>query len=147
MSQVLTYLDRANLVFQLVFAAELAANLYAHWFWLFARDLWLVFDFVVVSLSLIGLAPMHLPLKLILLCRCARVVRLFRRIDSIKSILTAIACSLLPISGAFLIIFVLSSICQAPKSLSVASRMNGLSCFVPSLFFLLPLSAPRPQSR
>lgn len=69
--QVPLYLDRANLVFQLIFAAELAVNLYAHWFWPFTRDLWLVFDFLVVSLSLVGLAPMRLPLKLILLCRCA----------------------------------------------------------------------------
>ena len=41
--------SKADVAFTIVFAVDLAVNLFAHWFSNFFRDSWCCFDFVVVS--------------------------------------------------------------------------------------------------
>ena len=105
-------LNQLDLVFVVCFTVELAVNLYAHWFWTFVQNPWSLFDLVIVVLSLIGLAPIGLPLSLLLLFRCCRVLRVFGRFKAASAIFSALAKSVIPMASTFLIIFVLSSICE-----------------------------------
>jgi voltage-gated sodium channel len=118
-------LNQLDLVFVLFFTVELAVNLYANWFWTFVQNPWSLFDFAVVGLSLIGLAPIGLPLSLLLLLRCCRVLRVFGRFKAASGIFSALAKSAIPMASTFLIIFVLSSICECRTGGVVIIRVCG----------------------
>ena len=106
------FLDQLDFAFVILFTAELVINMYAHWLKPFIDNPWSVFDLLIVALSLIGLAPIGLPLSLLLLLRCCRVLRIFGKFPSVSSIFSALATSLLPMASTFFIIFVLASICK-----------------------------------
>jgi hypothetical protein len=116
-----SFLSQLDLVFVLFFTAELAVNLYAHWLRPFLRNPWSIFDLLIVGLSLVGLAPIGLPLSLLLLFRCARVLRVFGRFKAASGIFSALAKSSIPMASTFFIIFVLSSICEL-----AAGRLSSL---------------------
>jgi voltage-gated sodium channel len=105
-------LDQLDLLFLIVFSIELGINLYTNWFLPFMRNPWSVFDLIVVGMSLIGLAPTGLPLSLVLLLRCCRVIRIFGRFKAVSSIFSALAASSVPLASTFFIIFVIASICE-----------------------------------
>jgi hypothetical protein len=107
-------LDQLDLLFLIVFAIELGINLFANWFLPFVRNPWSVFDLIVVGMSLIGIAPTGLPLSLVLLLRCCRVLRVFGRFKAVSSIFAALAASAVPLASTFFIIFVIASICKCP---------------------------------
>jgi voltage-gated sodium channel len=104
-------LNKLDLVFVFLFTAELFVNAYSHWMWEFFKNPWSIFDLLVVSLSLLGLAPIGLPLSLLLLFRCCRVLRIFGKFPAVSSIFSALGSSIIPMASAFFIIFVLASIC------------------------------------
>ncbi len=105
-------LDLLDLLFLIVFSIELGINMYANWFLPFIRNPWSVFDLIVVGMSLIGLAPTGLPLSLVLLLRCCRVIRIFGRFKTVSNIFSALAASFVPLASTFFIIFVIASICE-----------------------------------
>jgi voltage-gated sodium channel len=107
-------LDELDTLFLIVFSIEVGVNAYANWFLRFFRNPWSVFDLIVVGLSLIGLAPTGLPLSLVLLLRCCRVLRVFGRFRAVSSIFSALAASAVPLASTFFIIFVFASICACP---------------------------------
>ena len=104
--------DSLNLFFTIVFTVELVLNLYAQWLQPFFSDGWNLLDLVVVASSLIGLAPVDLPVSLILSLRAVRVVRLFGKIKSIRKMLTALSCSIPPMMNAYIVIFIIAGICE-----------------------------------
>ena len=124
-SSDLTYLNKLDLVFVFLFAAELIINAYSHWLWDFITNPWSIFDFLVVSLSLLGLAPIGLPLSLLLLFRCCRVLRIFGKFPAVSSIFSALGSSIIPMASAFFIIFVLASICESGLRMREASWVLG----------------------
>jgi voltage-gated sodium channel len=105
-------LEKLDIIFVFVFTAELGVNLVARWFWPFFQNPWCVFDFIVVGVSLISLAPINMPLNLMLLFRCCRVLRVVGRFKTIRNIFTILVSSVVPMAGAFFLIFLLSSICE-----------------------------------
>ena len=117
-------LDDLDSLFLIVFSIELGINAYANWFLRFLRNPWSVFDLIVVGLSLIGLAPTGLPLSLVLLLRCCRVLRVFGRFRAVSNIFAALFASAVPLASTFFIIFVFASICAYPPPL----------CSAPTLF-------------
>jgi voltage-gated sodium channel len=110
-STEISSLNRLDLVFVFLFTAELIINAYSHWMWDFLKNPWSIFDLLVVSLSLLGLAPIGLPLNLLLLFRCCRVLRIFGKFPAVSSIFSALGTSVIPMASVFFIIFVLASIC------------------------------------
>ena len=103
---------------------------------------WLMVDFAVVGLSLVGLAPLGLPVGMILATRAIRVVLLFRKLQSLRKLLTALSYSVLPMMNAFVIIFVIASVCacarfgtrnpHAALLLSRRSKLRAVQVFVTS---------------
>jgi voltage-gated sodium channel len=110
LSSEFSFIDRLDLFFVFLFTAELLINAYSHWFWEFLKNPWSIFDTLVVSLSLLGLAPIGLPLNLLLLFRCCRVLRIFGKFSAVSNIFSALGTSVIPMASTFFIIFVLSSI-------------------------------------
>ena len=106
--------DALNLFFTISFTVELVLNIYAKSPLPFVRSGWNILDFITVAISLVGLAPVGLPVSLILSIRAIRVVRLFGKIKSLKKMLTAFAFSVPPMMNAFSIIFIIASICKYP---------------------------------
>ncbi len=105
--------DSLNLFFTIIFAVELVLNLYAQWFQPFFSDGWNLLDLGIVAISLIGLAPVDLPVSLILTLRAIRVVRLFGKIKSLRKMMTALSFSIPPMMKSYIIIFVIAGICES----------------------------------
>jgi hypothetical protein len=97
-------------------------NMFSHWFLPFASDGWNQLDVVVVSLSLMALGPVTMPANVMRVVRALRVVRLFGRMQSLRNILGALSKSILPVSNALLVLFIVASICESfpsPRSLHI----------------------------
>jgi voltage-gated sodium channel len=98
-------LDKLDLFFTIVFAAELAVNMYAHLLWDFVRDGWSIFDTIVVAASLATLfaGNSSATLTIFRMLRAFRVLRIFGRLRAIRSIINALSNSLIPVLNAFFI--------------------------------------------
>jgi hypothetical protein len=108
-SQIAVILDVADVAFLVIFTLELVLNLYAHWMSEFLQDGWSCFDFLVVCMGIIAPFMTNSPSYVALifrLCRSFRVLRLFGRLKSIRKIVDALAASVLPVTNAFFIMFV-----------------------------------------
>jgi hypothetical protein len=103
-------------VFTVVFAVELAINLFAHWLRPFLRDGWSLFDLIVVTVSLASLGPLVLPTSVIRSLRALRIIRLFRRFEGLKCMVAALAASVVPVLQALAILLIIASICEDPPS-------------------------------
>ena len=122
-------IDRLNLLFTIVFAAELLANALAHWPRPFLSNPWSHLDAFIVAMSV---APYFVPGQntgILRILRAFRILRLFRRVPSLRKIVVALTLAL-PVSNVFCILFLLMGICAASLSLS------------PSLSPSLPPSLP-----
>jgi hypothetical protein len=101
-----------NLIFTAVFAVELCINIFANWMHTFVRSGWNWFDLIIVVMSLLDFGPFDNPLWLVRLLRAFRVVRLFGRVKELTKMISAITASLFPMMNAFVILFVVLSICE-----------------------------------
>jgi hypothetical protein len=111
-SQLGDMMDKLNLFFTAYFALELAVNVYAHWFALFAYNGWNHLDVFIVLMSLVDLGPMDIPNWFVQLMRAFRVIRLFGRIHALKKMIAAVTASLFPMMNAFIILMIVLSICK-----------------------------------
>jgi voltage-gated sodium channel len=105
-------LEHVDNFFTVIFTAELAVNAYAHWFWSFVRDGWNLFDSIVVALSLVALGPIAMPINALRSLRAFRVVRLFGRMSALRNIIAALTAAIVPVLNAFLVMLIVSSICE-----------------------------------
>lgn len=93
--------------FNIVFALELAINMYGSWLRPFFRSWWNIFDLSVVTIGLIDLFRIDLgPLKLLRMLRAFRVFRLFGRVESLKKILLMIHRAIPGVISAFVLNFI-----------------------------------------
>lgn len=104
-------LEVVDLFFTAVFSFELVVNLFASLFAEFFRDSWNYFDTIVVGVGLVTLVIPDLPggstLKLI---RTFRVFRLFKRIPSLKHLVTSIFKAIPAMANAYVLMMILTSI-------------------------------------
>ena len=98
--------------FNYIFTAELAWNMYAHWFRLFWKDGWNVFDFITVAVGWITAVGVALPgpLGMLRMVRALRVFRLFKRVKSLRKILESLARAVPGVMNAFLIMLIVMCI-------------------------------------
>jgi voltage-gated sodium channel len=101
-----------NLIFNAVFAIELLINMLGNWMYAFFRSGWNWFDLFIVLMSMLDFGPFNNPLWLVRLMRAFRVVRLFGRVRELTKMIAAITSSLFPMMNAFVILFVVLSICE-----------------------------------
>ncbi len=63
-----------------IFTLELAFNAFGHWFWWFVSDGWSIFDFAVISISIIALVFDAIPgISILRTVRAFRILRLIGR--------------------------------------------------------------------
>jgi voltage-gated sodium channel len=105
-------ISRLDRFFTFIFAAELLMNMFANWFHPFVSNRWNFFDVIVIVLSLIALALADLPINVLRLVRAFRVFRLFGRMQALKNILASLSASIVPELNAFMIMFIVISICE-----------------------------------
>lgn len=98
--------------FNVIFFFELALNMYGSWLYPFWASGWNVFDFIVVSISIMttlsNLKVFDIPeqLSLIRLARAFRVFRLFKRVKELRKIIRGLGRSLDGMMYAFLIMLI-----------------------------------------
>jgi hypothetical protein len=124
-------MDALNLVFTIYFTVELAINVYANWFALFAYNWWNHLDVFIVSMSLIDFGPLDVPNWFVQLMRALRVIRLFGRIHALKKMIAAVTASLFPMMNAFIILLIVLSIC-ASSLLFFTTRPLYRTCWQPT---------------
>ena len=87
-----------------MFTIELAINMYAHLLWDFLENGWSLFDFLIVSICLLGLVyPALANISVFRLMRAFRVIRIFGRLKSVRSIINALTASIVPVCNASLL--------------------------------------------
>ncbi len=69
------------------------------------------------SLALINFPHINHTIIVFQVLRAFRVLRLFGRLKNLRNIVTAISSSIIPVLNAFIIIYLVASICSAPQSL------------------------------
>jgi hypothetical protein len=111
--------DMINFGFTVVFACELAMNALGHWFRPFVRSYWNLIDVIVVLLSLASLSQSYLNVNVVRMLRAVRVVRLFGKVEALKRVVAALSASVVPMSNAFIIMFIMISICTRLKIISL----------------------------
>ncbi len=111
-SRIANILDNLNLLFTAVFTVELAINAFAHWFWPFLTDVWSQVDVFVVAMSIVPLPVPEQNTGVVRILRAFRILRLFRRVPSLRKIITALTMALLPVLNVFCILFLLMGICE-----------------------------------
>jgi hypothetical protein len=104
--------DTVNNIFTVIFTVELAINALAHWFRPFVTDVWSQLDAFVVAMSILPLLVPQQNTGIVRILRAFRIVRLFRRVPSLRKIITALTMALLPVLNVFLILFLLMGICE-----------------------------------
>ena len=130
-------LEAVDLVFTALFTLELFVNLFAMLFTEFFSDPWNYFDTIVVVVGLVTLVMPDLPggstLKLM---RTFRVFRLFKRIPSLKHLVTSIFAAIPAMANAYVLMTILTSIyailcvrffgtCEGPGCEPVAADLFG----------------------
>jgi len=98
--------------FNILFFMELCLNMYAFWLCKFWKSAWNVFDFVVVSIGMLGLlqVPLPGPLGMLRMMRAFRVFRLFKRVKSLNKLMVALGKALPGVVNAFLIVIIVMAI-------------------------------------
>lgn len=108
---IVEVLEAVDLVFTALFTGELVLNLFATLFQEFFADPWNYFDTIVVSVGLVTLVVPDLPggstLKLM---RTFRVFRLFKRIPSLKHLVTSLFKAIPAMANAYVLMTILTSI-------------------------------------
>ena len=100
-----------DLFFISFFCVELALNMGAHWFWEFWEDKANWLDTLVVLLSVIGIFTSGgSAFTVIRIMRVFRVLRVFKRLASVRLILKALASAVVPVSNAFFIMLLATTI-------------------------------------
>ena len=88
-------------VFTLVFLVELLVNMAGNLVSKFFSSSWNVFDFVIVTISVISLGPFQMSwIKGVRILRVFRVLRIFGRIASLRALINALAASIGPVMSA-----------------------------------------------
>jgi len=101
------------LFYNIAFTIELVINMYGlqggYAFW---KSGWNVFDFVVVTIGVLGYLPITLPgpFALLRMMRAFRVFRLFKRVKSLNKILVSLARAVPGVMNAFLIMLIVMCI-------------------------------------
>ena len=108
--------DMVNYVFTVIFAIELGVNALSHWFRPFIRSGWNFVDVIVVLLSLASLSQSYLNVNVVRMLRAIRVVRLFGKVEALKRVVAALSASVVPMANAFIIMFIVTSICTHSPS-------------------------------
>jgi hypothetical protein len=105
-------MEISNMFFTIIFTVELVINMMAYWMQPFLTNPWSMLDAYVVLMSLVALGPVDIPITILRLMRAFRVIRLFGRLKALKKMVTALTSSIIPMMNAFLILFIIASICK-----------------------------------
>lgn len=98
-------------IFTVIFTVELSLNMYAHWCWKFWSSGWNIFDFLVVTVSLLARTLAGIPgITQLRLVRAFRVFRLVKRFKALRIILLAIEQALPGCANAAAILVLVTSI-------------------------------------
>ncbi|CAK0865991.1 unnamed protein product [Prorocentrum cordatum] len=104
--------------FNLAFLVELLVNMYGKWMRPFFRDGWNVFDLVVVTVGVVDMlqVPVSHSIKMVRLLRAFRVLRLLKRVESLRRVVMAIANALPAVLNVLVLCSILISISKAARA-------------------------------
>ena len=131
-----------EVVFTIIFAAELLVNAFGSWFWDFITDGWSVFDAIVVAISIAGLIQTSLPaVNVLRLVRVFKMVRLFQQLQSLRILINALTRSIIPVMNAFAILLLVSSIYAVVATDLFSVDADNFGNFFRSLYTLFQVAS------
>lgn len=106
--ETLNAFDTVDKILTSLFILELALNMTAYWFWDFWGNGWMLFDCLVVTMSVIELfLPDNMPgVKQIRVLRSFRIFRVFGRLPALRVLINSLLSSLVPLSYAFMVMLI-----------------------------------------
>ena len=100
-----------EVTFTVIFTLELFFNLFGAWWRPFVKDVWNWIDTFVVVISIAGLVNESLPaVNVLRLVRVAKLVKLFRRLKSLRMLINALTSSIVPVLNAFAILLLVTTV-------------------------------------
>ena len=108
-------MNRWDLFFTIIFAIELAINLFCRFLVPFITNAWNWLDFIIVTVSIVGVVTVQ-PTGIVRILRALRVIRLFGRVSTLRRIVSALTYAILPVCNVFLIYFLLLGIGSLPRA-------------------------------
>ena len=103
------------MLFTFAFTVELILNIFANWLERFIGSGWNWFDVLIVGISLVDFGVSNIPDWLVKLMRAFRVIRLFGRVKELKTMVTAVTASIIPMMNAFVILLIVLGICESAR--------------------------------
>lgn len=101
----------AELFFLVIFTVELLVNMYGSAYLKFWESSWNTFDFVVVLASMLSVALPDFPgVSVLRLFRTFRILRLFKRVVTLRIIIEGIVAALPGVANAFIVTTILMGI-------------------------------------
>jgi len=98
-----------DVIFTVLFTAEILLNGFAHWFWPFVKNYWNLLDIVVVFFSLLTLLDIP-SLAILEPTRAFRIFRLAGKVEQLRRIVNAVTSAIGPMANALLIGLIMTSI-------------------------------------
>ena len=108
-------MDQWDLFFTIIFTVELAINVFCHILVPFITNPWNWLDVIIVTVSIVGVVTVQ-PTGIVRILRALRVIRLFGRVSTLRRIVSALTCAILPVCNVFLIYFLLLGIGSLPRA-------------------------------
>ena len=105
-----------DIFFMSFYIFEITINIYVHWFWEFWTNRWNIFDFIVVSVSILEIILQavvgsgYSQINILRTMRVFRVLRLFNKFKEMQKIMIALLASLRPVFTALLILVMVIAI-------------------------------------
>jgi len=131
-----------ELVYNTAFTIELLINMYGSWFFAFWGDPWNVFDFIVVTVGVFGVAKVDLgSLSMLRMLRAFRVFRLFKRVKSLNKIIVSLGKAAPGVANSFLILLLVMCI----YSILATELFRNVGLHGKFRFFPLPDAARTPE--
>jgi len=99
-----TTLDRLNVVFTAIYGVEAVLKIYGL-SWNYVRELWNIFDFTIVVLSVVGmLTEISIGAGVLRVLRVTRVLRLVRRLRSLAILFNTLFSSIATLLNVFMLL-------------------------------------------
>eukprot|EP00960_Hanusia_phi_P003962 116421-Hanusia_phi.AAC.1 len=90
--------NNLDIFFTVIFTVELLLNITANFFWNFVLDGWNIFDFIIITISILQLALSAIPaVRSLRTFRTFRIIRMFGKLKRLRTIINAIFASILPV--------------------------------------------------
>ena len=130
-----------EILFTVIFTLELLLNMFGSWFWRFFTDTWNLIDLFVVATSIVAVLVEEMPaVNFLRLIRVCRMVKLVRKLTTLRILINALISSIIPVLYSFVILLLVSSLYAIAAATLFKADGENFGNFGKSLFSLFQMA-------